>query len=442
MGTPAKPNSSYAANRLTRKNGPNRSLLSNFNKQPDVKPEAVDVATKARREDSNATPAAIAVPSSPLSSAADSELSDLPSEVLEVLDTEDVLPSTELGTRLEPGTDDEPLSSEEESSDIEASPPRKVVNYVTLEQKLAESKASEGSSRKTRLIRTMSDMTGDSDEDEILSSWSSSQSKRPKFNTYQTKGSYFNRPAFARPAQSPEAKAKETPRSQETPKAKEISKSKQTPKAKATSESKETPLVEKEAVEELDEPEVTFIVPKDIMSPTFTPQEKENNPPGASQTGDGAVYNSGADSPLSTTSSSFFKGMEVDKEPSPPPKSLCPMCKVEVDPEILAEFKSQPNQRIREQQQFCESHKVRSALQQWEQRKYPTIAWDQFETRVQSLFPALEKLLVPDAPSYYRNTLDGILASGKAKNFRLTIDGKALEVITCGYYGTKGASLM
>ncbi|CAG8262812.1 unnamed protein product [Penicillium salamii] len=118
------------------------------------------------------------------------------------------------------------------------------------------------------------------------------------------------------------------------------------------------------------------------------------------------------------------------------------MCKVEVDPEILAEFKSQPKQRIREQQQFCESHKVRSALQQWEQRKYPTIAWDQFETRVQSLFPAIEKLLIPDAPSYYRNTLDGILASGKAKNFRLTIDGKGLEVITCGYYGTKGASLM
>ncbi|CAG8414948.1 unnamed protein product [Penicillium salamii] len=134
--------------------------------------------------------------------------------------------------------------------------------------------------------------------------------------------------------------------------------------------------------------------------------------------------------------------MEVDKEPSPPPKSLCPMCKVEVDPEILAEFKSQPKQRIREQQQFCESHKVRSALQQWEQRKYPKIAWDQFETRVQSLFPAIEKLLIPDAPSYYRNTLDGILASGKAKNFRLTIDGKGLEVITCGYYGTKGASLM
>jgi hypothetical protein len=118
------------------------------------------------------------------------------------------------------------------------------------------------------------------------------------------------------------------------------------------------------------------------------------------------------------------------------------MCKAEVDPELLARFQSQPKQRVREQQQFCESHKLHSAEQQWEQRGYPIIEWKAFGKRIQKLFPDIEKLLVPDASSYYRNILDGILSSGKAKNFRLTMDGEGLETITCGYYGTKGASKM
>ena len=397
------------------------------------------VAPKAQKRDTDTAPTAPVGSSSPLSSATDLELSDVPSEIP---DMDAILPSTELETRLGPGTDDEPLSSEEEQSDSDASPPRKEANYMTLDQKLAEAKAAQSSSRKTKLGRTASDMIGDSDEDEFFSSWGSSQSKRAKFNTYQTKGSYFNRPAFARPAESPESKAKQSPKSKQTPKARQTSKAKETPKAKQSSKAKKAPSVEEKAVEELKEPEVSFIVPKDILSPTLAPQEKGIDLTVTPRKANDVGNDSGADSPLSSTSSSFFRAIEVEKEPSPPLKALCPMCKVEVDPEILAEFKAQPKQRIREQQQFCEAHKARSAAQQWKQRKYPTIAWDQLKTRVQNLFPDIEKLLVPDAFSYYRNTLDEILASGKARNFRLTIDGKTLEVITCGYYGTKGASMM
>ncbi|KAK9854701.1 uncharacterized protein MYU51_003941 [Penicillium brevicompactum] len=430
MGAQAKRDSSFASNRLTKRNAPKGHLLSTFqNKQPDVKPEPTSHATKSQNENNVEYPEAPLGSSSPLSSVQDVELSDVPSEppAMEI-----ALPSTELGTRLGPGTDDEPLSSEEYFSESDASPPRKEVNYMTLEQKLATDTDSPRDSR-GKLARTMSDMMGDSDGDDFISSWGSSQTKRAKINTYKTKNTYFNRPAFAKPAESPKANAKEDSKTKTTPKTKGAAKSKGTLKIRAPKAKKAPPFEEPET------PEDSFIVPKDIMSPSSRPPNRLNTPETSSK-GYDALYNSGADSPLSSTSSTFFKGMELEKEPSPPRESLCPMCKKKVDPEILANFQSQPKQRIREQQRFCETHKIRDAAEQWEQRGYPVISWEKFEIRVQEMFPEIEKLLVPDAPSYYRNTLDGFLAEGKFKNFRLTIEGKELEVITCGYYGTRGAS--
>lgn len=403
MSARAKLNSSWASNRMTRANGPSRPLLSTFQgKQPDVKTEPAQ-AMSAQQEDT--------IPSSPLSSVEEIELSDVPDEPS---DKETVLPTTEIETRLGPGTDDEPISSEEELSDSDASPPpRKEVNYVTLKQRLAEAESSQASPGNRGTSRTLNDMKGDSDGDEIISSWGSSQSKRAKLNTYK-KNPYFNRSSFAKPAE------------------------KSNPKAKNVT------AVEKNIFEASKEPEDTFIVPKDIGSPVFDLGETgELVSAGTLQfKGNDTSNDSGADSPLSSTSSSYFKDMEAQKEPSTPHKAQCPMCKTEVDPETLALFQSQPRQRIREQQLFCESHKTRSAGQQWEQRGYPSIAWEEFDARIQSLFPDIEKLLVPDVSSYYRNILDGVLASGQAKNFRLTLDGKGLETITCGYYGTKGASKM
>lgn len=387
---------------MTRANGPSQALLSTFQgKQPDVKTEPAQVMS-VQPEDT--------IPSSPLSSVEEIELSDVSDKLS---DKEIVLPTTGIETRLGPGTDDEPISSEEELSDSDASPPRKEVNYVTLKQRLAEAENSQASPGNRGTPRTLNDMMGDSDGDELISSWGSSQSKRVRLNTYK-KNPSFNRSSFAKPAEKSKPKAK-----------------------------KVTPVEEK-TVEASTEPEDTFIVPKDIGSPVFDLEETgELGSAGTLQfKGKDTSNDSGADSPLSSTSSSYFKDMEVQREPSPPHKALCPMCKMEVDSEILALFQSQPKQRIREQQLFCESHKMRSAGQQWQQRGYPSIAWEQFDTRIQSLFPDIEKLLVPDVSSYYRNILDGILASGQAKNFRLTLDGKGLETITCGYYGTKGASKM
>lgn len=152
-------------------------------------------------------------------------------------------------------------------------------------------------------------------------------------------------------------------------------------------------------------------------------------------------------SPLSSISSSF--SIPEDTAPSSKGKasepatnqSLCPMCKEPVDPALLQEFLSQSDQRVREQQRFCERHKKQSAQKEWVDKGYPTIDWDTFDERIRRHFPSLEKILVPDSPSFYRNILDSVMKAGKAKNFRLTVNDD-LENLSCGYYGSKGASRM
>lgn len=140
--------------------------------------------------------------------------------------------------------------------------------------------------------------------------------------------------------------------------------------------------------------------------------------------------------PLSSVPSSPSSQAE---EPGP---ALCPMCKKEVDRDLLEIFLAQPKQRVREQQQFCASHQQNTAEKEWESQGYPIIDWETFDKRVQKHFSALEKLLIPDCASYYRNILDESLKSGKSRNFRLSLSGDGLETISCGYYGTKGSGKM
>lgn len=152
-------------------------------------------------------------------------------------------------------------------------------------------------------------------------------------------------------------------------------------------------------------------------------------------------------SSLSSISSSFSIPEDIapsSKEKASEPatnQSLCPMCKEPVDPALLQEFLAQSDQRVREQERFCERHKKKSAQKEWIDKGYPTIDWDTFDERIRRHFPSLEKILVPDSHSFYRNILDSTMKAGKAKNFRLTVNDD-LENLSCGYYGSKGASRM
>ncbi|RJE20501.1 hypothetical protein PHISCL_07171 [Aspergillus sclerotialis] len=132
----------------------------------------------------------------------------------------------------------------------------------------------------------------------------------------------------------------------------------------------------------------------------------------------------------------------AEESKSKPAQSLCPVCNEEVDPQLLEAFLAKPRRRVRDQLQFCESHQRTTAENQWQEKGYPNIDWDNFEQRIQGHFADIEKLLVPDSPSYYHNVLVDTLKSGKAKNFRLTLAGDGLEKISCGYYGTRGSTVM
>jgi hypothetical protein len=207
--------------------------------------------------------------------------------------------------------------------------------------------------------------------------------------------------------------------------------------------------VKKPKVDEAD----GFVIPRefDLFSPISKSQGAEfkeplalpsNSIPSSSLASDNQMNDFDDGSPLSSLGS-ISSGMSLSPTPEPIENpSLCPMCKEPVDRELLQEFLLQPNQRVREQQRFCEGHKKRSAEKEWSDKGYPTIKWETFDERIRHHFPSLDKILVPDSPSYYRNFLDSTMKAGKAKNFRLTISGDSLENMSCGYYGSKGASRM
>lgn len=159
------------------------------------------------------------------------------------------------------------------------------------------------------------------------------------------------------------------------------------------------------------------------------------------------ITDSENDSPLSSAPSYGSIDLSTENEDDSrskfnPADYLCPMCKEPVDPGALLVFRAQPKQRIRDQRKFCESHKISSAEQEWKNAGYPTIDWDEFDQRIESHFSEIEKLMVPDNSSYYRNYLRSMLKDGKAKNFALKFEGDALETLSCGYYGTRGSERM
>lgn len=406
-----RPDSSHVlAAGLTRNVNLGRHLLSTYNK-----PEAKEIETKPSEPEST-------INELPMSSD-NEELTELSSadfendSNLESHDEEQQEPEPKPKAENEPATDDEPVSTSEDESiddDLDFQRTKKRALEFYKDKKLGRE-----------------DRGGMGDE---FIMWSSQGSKRAKSNTYGSATSFSRTPSYVR---SPATPDKSSPRVNS-----------QTPKTRVKKEDKKSTN---------SQPDNDFIVAKEIHTSCPKISESESSPRFKMPPTIPASSN-----PNSTLANSSFReplSMDLDAEDSPlsslssPPSSpafqpeelgpaLCPMCKKEVDPELLAIFRAQPKQRVREQQQFCTSHQQHTAEKEWESQGYPTIDWDTFDQRVQKHFSALEKLLVPDCSSYYRNILDTALKSGKAQNFRLTLAGDGLETMSCGYYGTKGSGKM
>ncbi|KAJ5678838.1 hypothetical protein N7462_007082 [Penicillium macrosclerotiorum] len=428
-----KPDSSFASNRLTRTNRPKRHLLSTFNRPQSE----IDTETKTEPKRETSGPVLNAVI---LSDDDDDELlsSHHSSEFEDGLES-DNLPGRDAN---EPATDAEPLSStDDDMSDSDSGPSKSIerIQSRSLGEKLAggDTHISSPSPWSGGVTRTLSSFIDDDDGDEIFPSWSSSQSvKRLKKNTYRSSTSLSRVPSYsARSTLTPEKRSQKTKSGP--------------PKSKRNPSDSES------------EAETSFKVPMDIDAPTSKttlPAKITQNASAGFKVPRTFPHGSTSSSSLGTLSSKELQAaVDADNsplsplsslpsspsvEPGEPRKALCPMCKLEVDPELLMRFEAQPRRRVRDQQQFCASHQQDTAEKEWEAQGYPDIDWDTFDERVQKYFPILEKHLVPDCSSYYRNILDTSLKSGKAQNFRLTLAGDGLEMISCGYYGTKGAGKM
>lgn len=419
MVTPRpKPDSSYASNRLTRQNYHGQHLLSTFQNK-----EAPGLVTKP-----------------------------------------------------EPATDDEPVSSSEEETQSNAGLDDDLENErtprrsgLTLEEKLAETSRENGTPSRTprskrgidspraqrssrkRTLKDAVTVSGENDNAELFSEcgWSSQGVKKHKAGY----GSMGKRNSAVYPRMS------STPLQTDSPPSSR-------PKPKSAGNS---PNAERKTKNVDTEPQKDdgFKVPKDIdikspPSKSRSSPEFKAPPPlpndiissssfAPSSAREPAIFDTDDDddasplsSPLSELSETGLQDILLDEagDAPKPNESLCPWCKEPVDPELLIRFQSQPKQRIREQQRFCDSHKKTAAEKEWHDKGYPAIDWDTFDDRIHNYFDDLETLLVPDSQSYYRNVLDSTLKAGKAKNFRLTLEGDGLETISCGYYGTRGSGKM
>jgi hypothetical protein len=425
MRTRVKPDSSHTPRRLTKNEKLERHLLSTFNEETAKLPETT---RKKPKPTINELPA---------SSGDDEELSELDSADLgsepesepeekkqqkswsRDSDSSSQEPETKHKADNEPATDAEPISSSEDevsNEDVEFQRPKKRTLETYEEKKLG------GRGR-----------GGMGDGEEPFAMWSSQSSKRAKTSKYGSSTSFSRTPSFARSPATPNKSSPQT--KSQTLKA-------QGKKADRKTSSDSQPDDDLIFSGEIHSscPKIFKFSPKLKLPPAIPASSDPNSTLPASSLKEPLPMDLDVDdSPLSSLTS---PPSSPSSEAEEPVESLCPMCKKEVDSELLKAFRAQPKQRVREQQQFCASHQQNTAEKEWESQGYPTIEWDTFDKRVQKHFPALEKLLVPDCSSYYRNILDTALKSGKAQNFRLTLAGDGLETMSCGYYGTKGSGKM
>ncbi|KAK2773140.1 hypothetical protein FQN53_004254 [Emmonsiellopsis sp. PD_33] len=124
--------------------------------------------------------------------------------------------------------------------------------------------------------------------------------------------------------------------------------------------------------------------------------------------------------------------------------SRCPVCGGEVDPKALENASSSARGfGYRKQVQFCRSHKVMDAEKEWAERGYPRIDLERLQQRIKKYYSELDKILTCKRTSFYRNALESSGAGSKRGNLRLTVnDEDGMEKISTGYYGPAGAKKM
>ncbi|KAK5987571.1 hypothetical protein PT974_11703 [Cladobotryum mycophilum] len=113
----------------------------------------------------------------------------------------------------------------------------------------------------------------------------------------------------------------------------------------------------------------------------------------------------------------------------------CPWCNATVEKRLLREFAKGKRLNVRMQTRFCQSHKKKTALETWKEKKYPEIEWDELEDRF-SKHRGFLLGIINGNTSHYRTIMATKIETGQARLM------KKEENLNPGYYGPRGFNLM
>ncbi len=125
------------------------------------------------------------------------------------------------------------------------------------------------------------------------------------------------------------------------------------------------------------------------------------------------------------------------------PSAKCPICQEPVERSFLQEFDSGKRLNVRQQVRFCKAHKMKSAENEWQAKRYPRIDWTRLSERLGRFHPVVDDILKGDKPSFYRNAFEDQVKGGQNKTLQqIMLSGHGFEGLAPGYYGSKGSRLM
>lgn len=375
-----------------------------------------------------------------------------------------VTPKEEISTsqKVEPATDDEPLSSSEEESEAERVKKQELEERKEedrqFQEKVAKDTNKKGAGKRKRDGRRKSNPPSSNartDEDngyDIFGMRSSQKLASSQAKTYSSQSNINKLSGFQIPREiAVKDRKSESPVDFINPRNIEW-------KSPRKSQKKTNGSTANGYKKEED---TTFRMPAALKEDPFDsiplPISQFKEPPGQSTTSDPSSAFTAGDfdfdfddsiSSLSSPPSELASLLSEDDDdgtqniPTNTEQSLCPNCNAPVDPDLLGEYLIRPNRRLKDDRLFCESHKMNKAEKDWTDNKYPTIDWDTFDKRVQGHLLELERLLVPNPSTFFRGRFESTLNDGQAKVFKFDLEGDSTEGLSCGYYGPKGANKM
>jgi hypothetical protein len=135
--------------------------------------------------------------------------------------------------------------------------------------------------------------------------------------------------------------------------------------------------------------------------------------------------------------------------------SICPLCRAPVKEDEYWEFWKGQKKTVKNQNNFCRSHRTASAWEEYRSEGYPDIDWDRLPQRLKKYRMELFKILNNDRPSVYRERYEPIALTGKAaavpskrkdlpEHVQQELESYALDDQSTypGYYGPHGRRLV